>query len=559
MQKSTLKIGELLLYAGKITSEQLVKALEVQSGTNRKLGDVLVELSFVTQEDIVEVLEFQLGFPRIDLNKYEINQSVVSMLPESIVRKYKLIPIDKKGDKLVVAMVDPLNFFAVDDIKLYTKMELESVLATANDINKVIDRYYSGATTKKVLEEFGDIGLDMDNEFDEQEEAEVASAPIVRLINSLFEQATRTKASDIHIEPYADEIRVRFRIDGDLREIMSLPRSNHSAMVTRIKIIGKMNIAEKRVPQDGRVETKINDREIDMRISSLPTVYGEKVVIRLLDKSSFNFNKESLGLSKYNLDLFDNILRQPYGMILVTGPTGSGKTTTLYTVLRELNQIEKNIITVEDPVEYRLGGINQVQVNVKSGLTFASGLRSILRQDPDIVMIGEIRDGETADIAVRAAITGHLVLSTLHTNDCASTIARMIDMGVEPYIVSSAVIGIVSQRLVKTLCNKCKQPYEASYDQKKILGREENASLVLHKPVGCNACNAGYLGRAAVHEIMPVNEGIRKLIDKGATTDVIREEALSQGMTTLFESALALALQGSTSFEEVMRVGFTLG
>ena len=558
MQKSTLKIGELLLYAGKITSEQLNEALAVQESSNRKLGEVLVEMGFVTQEDIVEVLEFQLGFPRIDLNKYEINQSVVSILPESIVRKYKLIPIDKRDNKLIVAMADPLNFFAVDDIKLYTKMELESVLATSTDITKLIDRYYTGSNTRKVLEEFTGEGMfDVDQE--DVEDAEVASAPIVRLINSLFDQAIRSKASDIHIEPYADEIRVRFRIDGDLREITALPRSNLSAIVTRIKIIGKMNIAEKRIPQDGRVETKINDREIDMRISSLPTVYGEKIVIRLLDKTSFNFTKEGLGLSEHNLKLFNDILKSPYGMLLVTGPTGSGKTTTLYTVLRELNRIEKNIITVEDPVEYKLGGINQVQVNTKSGLTFASGLRSILRQDPDIVMVGEIRDGETAQIAVRAAITGHLVLSTLHTNDSPSTIARLIDMGIEPYIVSSAVVGIVSQRLVKTLCPKCKEPYEASYSQLKMLGLDENQSLVLHKPVGCNNCNAGYSGRAAVHEIMPVNEEIRKLIDIGAATDKIREIALEQGMTTLFQSAFALAKLGKTSFEEVMRVGYTLG
>ena len=558
MQKSTLKIGELLLYAGKITSEQLKIGLEAQGNTNRKLGEVLVELGFVTQQDIVEVLEFQLGFPRVDLNKYDVNLSVVNILPESIVRKYKLIPIDKKNDKLIVAMLDPLNFFAVDDIKLYTKMELESVLATAEDITKLIDKYYTGSSARKVLAEFTD-NEDYVDEFDEVEQAEVASAPIVRLINSLFEQATRTKASDIHIEPYVDEIRIRFRIDGDLREIMSLPKSNLSAVVTRIKIIGKMNIAEKRVPQDGRIETRINDRDIDMRISTLPTVYGEKIVIRLLDKTSFNFTKEGLGLSKKNMDFFDDILRSPYGMLLVTGPTGSGKTTTLYTVLRELNRIEKNIITVEDPVEYRLSGINQVQVNVKSGLTFASGLRSILRQDPDIIMVGEIRDGETAQIAVRAAITGHLVLSTLHTNDSPSTIARLIDMGIEPYIVSSAVVGIVSQRLVKKLCEKCKTPYEATYDELKMLNRDPHETLVLHKPVGCNACNAGYAGRAAVHEIMPVNEEIRKLIDSGATTDKIRDVALQQGMSTLFDSAFALAEQGKTSFEEVMRVGFTLG
>lgn len=340
---------------------------------------------------------------------------------------------------------------------------------------------------------------------------------------------------------------------------MSLPRSNLSAIVTRIKIIGRMNIAEKRVPQDGRIETKINGKEIDMRISSLPTVYGEKIVIRLLDKSNFNFTKEGLGFSKRNLELFDKILSQPYGMILVTGPTGSGKTTTLYTVLKELNVVEKNVITVEDPVEYKLHGINQVIVNPKAGLTFASGLRSILRQDPDIIMIGEIRDSETAEIAVRAAITGHLVLSTLHTNDSPSTIARLIDMGIEPYLVSSAVVGVVSQRLVKVLCDNCKEPYEVDYTEKKMLGLPEHEKIILYKPGKCNACNQGFKGRAAVHELMPVNESIRRLIDKNATTDVIREKAIEEGMTTLFQSALALALKGETTFSEVMRVGFTLG
>jgi type IV pilus assembly protein PilB len=319
-----------------------------------------------------------------------------------------------------------------------------------------------------------------------------------------------------------------------------------------------MNIAEKRIPQDGRVESIINGREMDMRISTLPTVYGEKVVIRLLDKESFNFTKEGLGFNKEELTKFDKILTQPYGMLLVTGPTGSGKTTTLYTVLRELNKVDKNIITVEDPVEYKLEGINQVQVNVKSGLTFASGLRSILRQDPDIIMVGEIRDSETAEIAVRAAITGHLVLSTLHTNDSPSTIARLIDMGVEPYMVSSSVIGVVSQRLVKLLCPKCKESYVANETQRKMLGLDDE-NLVLYKPVGCNSCNKGYKGRAAVHEIMPINEEMRRLIDTNANTDQIRGLAIKHGMSTLLESAVSLAKNGQTSYEEVMRVGFTLG
>ena len=560
MQKSNLKIGELLLYAGKITQEQLDIALVEQSKTNAKLGEIIVAEGWLSSEDIVDALEFQLGFPRVDLSKYEINQSIATLLPESLVRKYKLIAIDKKDDKLIVAMVDPLNFFAKDDIKLFTKMELEPVISTSNDINKVIDKYYSGESTKKVLEEFTESHMVTDSDdMDDTEMSEVTSAPIVRLLNSIIEQAVRRRASDIHIEPYQDEIRIRFRIDGDLTEIMTLPRSNLSAIVTRVKIIGRMNIAEKRVPQDGRVESRINDKEVDMRISTLPTVYGEKIVLRLLDKSNFQFTKEGLGFSERNLRVFDQILSQPYGMILVTGPTGSGKTTTLYTVLKELNVVEKNVITIEDPVEYKLNGINQVQVNVKSGLTFAQGLRSILRQDPDTVMVGEIRDGETAEIAVRAAITGHLVLSTLHTNDSPSTIARLIDMGIEPYLVSSAVVGIVSQRLVKTLCSKCKAEYEPKYKEKKMLGFTEEDKLTLYKAVGCNSCNQGYKGRAAVHEIMPINENIRRLIDTGATIDKIREMALEEGMTTLFQSASSLALKGETTFEEVMRVGFTLG
>ncbi len=560
MQKSNLKIGELLLYAGKISQKQLDIALVEQATTNAKLGEIIVEKGWLSSEDIVDALELQLGFPRVDLSKYEINQNIATLLPESLVRKYKLIAIDKKEEKLVVAMVDPLNFFAIDDVKLFTKMELEPVIANPNDIYKVIDKYYSGESTKKVLEEFTENYIPIESDdLDNEEMAEVTSAPIVRLLNSIIEQAVRRRASDIHIEPYQDEIRVRFRIDGDLSEVMTLPRSNLSAIVTRVKIIGRMNIAEKRVPQDGRVETRINEKEVDMRISTLPTVYGEKIVLRLLDKSNFNFTKEGLGFSERNLKVFDQILSQPYGMILVTGPTGSGKTTTLYTVLKELNVVEKNVITIEDPVEYKLTGINQVQVNVKSGLTFAAGLRSILRQDPDTVMVGEIRDGETAEIAVRAAITGHLVLSTLHTNDSPSTIARLIDMGIEPYLVSSAVVGIVSQRLVKTLCPKCKVEYEPSYKEKNLLGIEDHEYIKLYKAVGCNACNQGYRGRAAVHEIMPINENIRRLIDTGATIDKIREIALEEGMTTLFQSALSLALNGQTTFDEVMRVGFTLG
>jgi len=560
LQKSNLKLGELLLYAGKISKEQLNEALEEQKKTKMKLGEIIVNKGWLNLEEIVEVLELQLGFPKVDLSKYEINPNVVTLIPESIVKKYKLIAIDKKDDSIVVAMADPLNFFAIDDIKLYTKMGVIPCLASITDVDRAIERYYSSILTQKALNEFSDAFVPSEDDIDDEEEMlEVTTAPIVKLINSMIEQAMRSKASDIHIEPSNNDIRVRFRLDGDLKEIMILPKSNLSAIVTRVKIMGRMDIAEKRIPQDGRVEMKFNDNEIDLRISTLPTVYGEKIVIRILDKSNFNFTKEGLGFSKDNLDKLNKMIAQPYGMLLVTGPTGSGKTTTLYTILRELNVQTKNVITVEDPVEYKLKGINQIQVNVKAGLTFATGLRSILRQDPDTIMIGEIRDSETAEIAVRAAITGHLVLSTLHTNDSPSTIARLIDMGLEPYLVSSAVIGIISQRLVKLLCPKCKEKYEASDSEKKILGIYGEKRIMLFKPVGCNACNNGYRGRAAVHEVLLVNENIRRLINKGANTDDIRKSALEDGMNTLLQSAADLALKGDTSFEEIMRAGYTLG
>ncbi len=563
MQRPNLRLGELLLYAGKISREQLNDAIEIQKTTKMKLGEIIVSKGWLKPEEIVEALERQLGFPEIDLSKYEINSKVVTLIPESIVKKYKLLAIDEKDGKLIVAMADPLNFFAIDDIKLYTKMNVIPCFAVGADLDRVIEKYYSSILTQKALNEFSDTFVSAEDDMNSEEEMlEVATAPIVKLINSIIEQAMRSNASDIHIEPSYNDIRVRFRIDGDLKEIMTLPKSNLSAIVTRIKIIGRMDIAEKRIPQDGRVEMKFSDKEIDLRISTLPTVYGEKIVLRILDKSNFNFTKEGLGFSNYNLSKLNSMIAQPYGMLLVTGPTGSGKTTTLYTILRELNVQTKNVITVEDPVEYKLKGINQTQVNTKAGLTFAAGLRSILRQDPDTIMIGEIRDSETAEIAVRAAITGHLVLSTLHTNDSPSTIARLIDMGLEPYLVSSAVIGIISQRLVKLLCPKCKQKYEASDSEKKILGIngiDADKDTILYKPVGCNACNNGYRGRAAVHEVMLVNENIRRCINKGASTDEIRSMALEDGMTTLLQSAAGLVLKGETSFEEVMRAGYTLG
>ncbi|CCQ95971.1 Type II secretion system protein E [[Clostridium] ultunense Esp] len=560
MKTSNFKLGELLLYSGKITKEQLNKALKEQEKSNEKIGEILVNKGYVSKNDIIEVLEFQLGIPHVDLNKYIIKPEVVLQIPENIARRYDLIAIELKGNLLIVAMADPLNIFAIDDIKLYTNYEIQPVISDKDSIRSNMDKYYRKETAEKVLEEFAKSYEHKDiNNLEDEELIEVSTAPVVKLINSIIEQAVDMRASDIHIEPWDEEIRIRFRIDGDLQDIMRLSINSLSALVTRIKIIGKMDIAEKRIPQDGRVETKVNNKEIDMRISSIPTVYGEKIVLRLLDRSNFMFTKSELGFKDENLRLFNKILEQPYGMVLVTGPTGSGKTTTLYAVLKELNKVEKNIITIEDPVEYKLEGINQVQINPRAGLTFANGLRSILRQDPDIIMVGEIRDSETAKIAIRAAITGHLVLSTLHTNDSPSSIVRLIDMGVEPYLVSSAVIGVVSQRLIKGLCSNCKVPYEANFSEKSLLGIDKDESITLYRSRGCNRCNNGFIGRRAVHEVMVVNEDIRKLINEEASIDILRTSAKNSGMTTLLNNSLELALYGISTLEECLKAGFTLG
>lgn len=558
MQKKNLKLGELLLNSKMIKKEELEIALIEQKNTNKKLGEIFVEKGILTNTEIINILSAQLGFRKVDIRKYPINIKAVHMIPGSMAKKYKLIPIDKIEGKLVVAMADPLNFYARDDIKLFTKMDLEIVISLEDETMNVIDKYFSNESSQKILEEFEEYKT-IDENLDEKlsEEVEVTSAPIVRLLNSIIEQAVGNKASDIHIEPFSDYVRVRIRVDGDLTEIMTLSKNNLSPIVTRIKIIGKMNIAEKRIPQDGRIDTNIFGRDIDMRISILPTVYGEKTVIRLLDKSGFNYSKQNLGLSKDNLKRLDNILSKPYGIILVTGPTGSGKTTTLYSILKEFNTIDKNIITVEDPVEYKLDGVNQVQVNLKTGMNFASGLRSILRQDPDIIMIGEIRDVETAEIAIRASITGHLVLSTLHTNDSPSTVARLIDMGIEHYLVSSSITGIISQRLLKVLCNNCKTSYKASDAEKEILKISPFEDLILYKPNGCNSCNGGYKGRKAIHEIMVMEDNVKRKIKEDIDIESIRDEALKNGMNTLFKESRTLVLKGETSIAEALKIGIT--
>ena len=560
MDKETKRLGNLLLESGLITEEQLEYVLEVQKTTDKKIGEIFVEEGIISEDEVIEMLEFQFGIPHIDLNKHLIDSEIPRLISEKMARRYTLIPVKKDGKRLIVAMSDPLNIFAVDDIKIATGLEVVPVIATNQGILDAIDQYYETESVEKALAEFKqNYQVENSNDIDEESTSEISNAPVVKLVNSIIRQAVKMKASDIHIEPFENIIRVRFRIDGDLQEIMTPAKSTHSAIVTRIKIISKMDIAEKRVPQDGRVEMSIDGKKIDLRMSVLPTVHGEKIIMRLLDRNNFLFTKKQLGFTDEDLVVFDKIISSPNGIVLVTGPTGSGKTTTLYAVLRELNQVSKNVITVEDPVEYQMDAINQVQVNVKAGLTFANGLRSILRQDPDIIMIGEIRDNETAQIAVRAAITGHLVLSTLHTNDTAASVTRLVNMGVEPYLVSSSVVGITAQRLVKRICENCKAGHAADILEKKALKADESEEITIYKGNGCNACNnTGYKGRIAIHEILPITKEIRLLIDGGAGIDSIREEATKQNVVLLGDNCIQLVKEGVTTIEELLRVTYSI-
>ena len=551
----TKRLGDLLVETGYITEAQLQYVLQIQKNTGEKLGEILIQENMITERQMIEALEFQMGIPHMDLNKIFIDPKIPHIISENLARKYGVIPVKKEQNILTVAMIDPLNIFAIDDMELSTGFQVKPIIATKSDVLNAIQQYYETENAEKALEELKQNYQAELTDIDEEILQEINNAPVVKLINSLLKQAVMLKASDIHIEPFESIVRVRMRVDGDLQEIMQLSKSVHSAVITRIKIMGKMNIAEKRLPQDGRVEIKVEGKEIDLRLSVLPTVHGEKMVIRLLDRSSFLLTKSQLGFLNENLQKFNRILQVPNGIVLVTGPTGSGKSTTLYSALYELNQINKNIITVEDPVEYQLAGINQVQVNNKAGLTFASSLRAILRQDPDIIMIGEMRDAETAQIAVRAAITGHLVLSTIHTNDTASTITRLMDMGLEPYLVSSSVSGIVAQRLVKRVCENCKTEYIPEEKEKNLLGLNQDQVITLVRGKGCSICNkTGYKGRIAIHEVMEMTKEINYLIDNKSSVEKIREKAMEQGMITLQENCKQLVLNGITTIEEMKRV-----
>lgn len=553
-------LGEMLLDSGIISAEQLTEALKIQKQSkNRRLGDVLKELGFVDEEKLMAVLESQLGIPFVSLSRIRIKHELSQYVPINIARRHSLVPVKVQDNVLHVAMEDPYSFLAIDDVKMVSKMQVQPLLATPEEIHKAIDMLYGNEYAEKALE-------DLSREFDFDEmvadidltSEEVGNAPIVRLINSIIEQAVKMGASDVHIEPLENEIRVRTRVDGTMSKSLNAPINALNSIIARIKIMGNMNIAEKRVPQDGRAELEIMGHDVDVRISTLPTVHGEKAVMRLLDRSSFLRPKAELGFTPENLSLFDELLLNPHGIILVTGPTGSGKSTTLYTMLNELNQESDNIITIEDPVEYMMEGLNQVQVNVKAGLSFPNALRSILRQDPDIIMVGEMRDKETVEIAIRAAITGHLVLSTIHTNDSASTVSRLIDMGVEPFMLSASLVGIIAQRLVRKVCSSCKQEMHLSKADLDFIGLEAEKGYKFYKGSGCSICNStGYKGRIAVHEVMILDRNIREMIATSATVDQIRDYALKGNMSTLKDECVRLLLTGVTTIDEVYKVAYS--
>lgn len=529
-----------------------------------KLGSVLIELGFTTEQQIMEALQQQLGIESVDLSTIRIQDEIIKMIDESILRKYSLIPFafsDKNPNILKVAMSDPLDIRAMDDISIITGFQIERCVTIQSDIAAAIDRYYGNAEVLRVAEQYTrerqqqNSGAMQDEQKDEQ-----AEAPIVKLVRQIIEQAIHKRASDIHIEPMENQVRIRFRVDGVLHEEIRHDITLHSAMIARIKIISGLDISEKRRPQDGRTTVVVDRQEYDIRVSMLPTVYGEKAVMRIAQKTGLTRNKKELGFPDEELDKFNDILSHNNGLILVTGPTGSGKSTTLYTALSELNVEGVNIITVEDPVEANINGVNQVQVNEKAGLTFGSALRSILRQDPDIIMIGEIRDTETAEIAVKASITGHLVVSTLHTNSAASTITRLADMGVQNYLIGDSVIGVIAQRLVRKVCPECGVVAEATEDDKRELGLKNYSKKILIKKARhceCVRCGGtGYFGRIGVYEIMPVDREIKKAINKGETADVLEQIALKNGMKTLRMSAINYVLKGITTVDEVRRVTY---
>jgi len=558
--RAGMQLDQLLLARHLLTDEQLEEARDTALQRGRSLGRVLIELGYVSEAALVAILAEQLGLEFIDLSETPLDASAVGLVPQTTARRHSCIPVRIEDEKLILAMADPANVVAVDDIRALTKRDVRTVVATKVDVQGAISRYYRLDSAAESLAEEAATAHD-----DEQKSLEEAvgsagaeDAPIIKLVNMLITQAVNDRASDIHIEPQERDVLVRYRVDGVLHEVMRPRKSVQAGMTSRLKIMADVNIAERRLPQDGRISLTVQGKQIDIRLATLPTVYGEKIVMRILDKSSVLLELSDLGFLPGNFERFEKSFVKPYGEILVTGPTGSGKSTTLYATLNILNKPDRNIITVEDPVEYRLPGVNQVQTNPKAGLTFSSALRSILRSDPDVVLIGEIRDRETAQIATEAALTGHLVLSTLHTNDAPSALTRLIEMGIEPYLVSSALDCVLAQRLARKLCEKCKEPYvptdeELHSSHFPMNGQSEPPKLF--KAAGCSTCaGTGYKGRMALHEVMPVTEELERCVVEGASSEVAKKVAIEQGMLTLREDGMAKVLAGKTSIQEILRV-----
>lgn len=550
------RLGDILVRAGKINHFQLQEALKSQKQLGKKLGEILVEQHILTEQDIIQAIEEQTGIKQVDLNEINFDKKAIKAVSQNLCEKYGFVPFELEVNKIKVAMADPLNIFAIDDISIATALDVEVYIAPKSEIYKFIKVIYTSEEVLKAAEALTKESLQTRlTSLNLEDLEDVKNAPVVKMVDFLFRNSIEMRASDIHIEPFEEVIRIRYRIDGDLRLVNTLGIESLAPLVTRIKILAGLNIAEKRIPQDGRIMMQIGEYDVDLRVSILPVVNGEKIVIRILNRSSYEFGRERLGMSTHNIEKLERILGNPHGIVLVTGPTGSGKSTTLYTLLGELNTEEVNIVTIEDPVEYMLTGINQVNVNPKAGLTFASGLRSILRQDPDVVMIGEIRDEETAQIATRAAITGHLVLSTLHTNDAPTTITRLIDMGLEPYLVASSITGVIAQRLVKKICPHCKTAYDASTLEKKFLGVDLSTLLTLYKGEGCGYCqHTGYIGRTGVYEIMEITKEHREAISKNQDIFVLRQLCEKYGMSVLASECRELVFAGVTTIEELADV-----
>lgn len=561
LRRERMRLGDLLVKQQLLTEDDLQSALEKQKGSGKKIGEILVEEGYLSDDVIARALQMQLGLHVVQLTGITIPEEVRNLVSVDLLKKYEVIPFELdayNANILHLAMSDPMDMAAIDDLSIVTNLQIEPYIATSREIQAAIDRFYGSAETINAARRFTQEramlrGLSAEDDLEDS----VSDAPIVQLVRSLFEQAIRQRASDIHIEALENHVRVRYRIDGALFEKMMYDNSLLPAISTRIKIMGGMDISEKRKPQDGRMTVMVDRQEYDIRVSSIPTVHGEKLVLRISSKLGLTRNKMELGFTPEEMKRFDHMLAHPFGIIFVTGPTGSGKSTTLYTALSQLNKESVNIVTVEDPVEADIEGINQIQVNPKVNLTFASALRSILRQDPDIIMIGEIRDPETASIAVQASITGHLVVSTLHTNNAVGTLDRMADMGVERYLIADSVVGVIAQRLVRRLCPHCKKKRPATEEEKRIMKLPLDKEQEIYEPAGCNLCNqTGYFGRTGIFEIMEVDDNLRRLIASHGTTEELMQAARESGMQTLRENGVRAVLEGITSFEEMMKASY---